>query len=275
MYIKDTLCWHRRYDLETHDIECIWIELSINKSRPILLGNIYRPPDTSFYLPEDFNEKLETMLERINCEEKETLLLGDMNCDFLKKTSNNPLKHVLSSQGFVQNVKDPTRVTKDSKTLIDVILSNCSQNLPKTIVIESGLSDHHMVGTVRKLNSLKLQPRLITCRNFKNYDREKFISDLKTAPWGKVYTENSVNKAYENFESTVKGIVDKHAPRIKKKVRGIHCPWRTPEISELIKTRDYHLGKEKKSNNNNNWYSYKKYRNKVTASSIRKSKAEI
>lgn len=119
-----------------------------------------------------------------------------MNCDFLKKASNNPLKHVLSSQGFVQNVKNPTRVTKDSKTLIDVILSNCPQNLPKTIVIESSLSDHHMVGTVRKLNSSKLQPRLITCRNFKHYDKEKFIGDLKNAPWGKVYTENSANKAY-------------------------------------------------------------------------------
>ena len=42
VFIKDTLCWHRRYGLETDDIECIWIELSINnKSRPILLGNIY------------------------------------------------------------------------------------------------------------------------------------------------------------------------------------------------------------------------------------------
>ena len=184
VYIKDTLCWHRRQDLETDDIECIWIELSFNnKSRPILLGNIYRPPDTSLFLPRDFDEKFETMLEKIDGEEKETLLLGDMNCDFLKKASNNLLKHVLSSQGFVQNVKNPTRVTKDSKTLIDVILSNRPQNLPETIVIESGLSDHHMVGTVRKLNSLKFQPRLITCRNFKHYDKEKFAGDLKNAPW--------------------------------------------------------------------------------------------
>ena len=85
VFIKDTLCWHRRHDLETDDIECIWIELSINKFRPILLGNIYRPPDTSLYLPRDFNDKFETMLEKINAEEKETLLLGDMNCDFLTR----------------------------------------------------------------------------------------------------------------------------------------------------------------------------------------------
>ena len=58
VYMKNTLSWHRRHDLETDDIECIWIELSINnKSRPILLGNIYRLPNTSLHLLGDFNEK--------------------------------------------------------------------------------------------------------------------------------------------------------------------------------------------------------------------------
>ena len=190
-----------------NDIEFIRIKLSMNKSRPILLGNIYRLPNTSLYLPGDFDDKLDIMLERINCEEKDTLLLGDLNCDILTNVSNNPLKHVPSSQGFVQNVKDPTRITKDSKSPIDIILSNCPQNLPKTIVVESGLSDHHMVGTVRKINSLKLQPRLITCRNFKHYDKEKFIGDLKNVPRGKVYAIDNVNETYKIFEFHVKGIL--------------------------------------------------------------------
>ena len=92
---------------------------------------------------------------------------------------------------------------------------------------------------------------MITCRNFKHYDKEKFIGNPKNAPWGKVYTEDSVNESYKNFETIVKDIVDKHAPRIQKKIRGIHCPWRTPEICELIKIRDYHLRKAKKSSNDN------------------------
>ena len=96
----------------------------MSKSRPIPLGNIYRPPSTSLFLQEDFNDKLETMLERVNCEEKEALLLGDMNCDFLSKVSNNPLKHVLSSQGFVQKVKGSTRITKDSSSRLT--LSYCT-----------------------------------------------------------------------------------------------------------------------------------------------------
>ena len=127
---------------------------------------------------------------------------------------------------------------------------------------------HANIASARIIVSLKLYqhpsiPLLI----------EKFIGNLKNAPWGKVYTEDSVKESYKNFETIVKDIVVKHAPRIQKKIRGTHCPFRTPEICELIKIRDYHLRKAKKSRNDNDWYNYKKYRKKVTAS-IRKSKAQ-
>ena len=59
---------------------------------------------------------------------------------------------------------------------------------------------------------------------------------------------------------------------VQKKVRGLSCPWRTPEILKLIKTRDYHLRKAKKSGNDNDWHLYRQHRNKVNAS-IKKSKA--
>ena len=58
-------------------------------------------------------------------------------------------------------------------------------------------------------------------------------------------------------------VFEKHAPETQKKVRGLHCPWRTPEIPKLIKARDYHLTKAKQCGNDNNWKLYREYRNKV------------
>ena len=78
-----------------------------------------------------------------------------------------------------------------------------------------------MLGTVRKIDSFKLQPCMITCKNIKHYIKEKFIGDLKNVPWGNVCAIDSVNEAYKIFDVYVKGIVDKHAPRIRKTVRGI------------------------------------------------------
>ena len=50
MYLSDDLKWKRRTDLETNEIECIWVEVDIFKSTSFLFGCIYRPPDPSSYL---------------------------------------------------------------------------------------------------------------------------------------------------------------------------------------------------------------------------------
>ena len=43
-------------------------------------------------------------------------------------------------------------------------------------------------------------------------------------------------------------ICDKHAPRRKKLVRGIRCPWLTREIKDLMNKRDFHLRKARRTN---------------------------
>ena len=129
-----------------------------------------------------------------------------------------------------------------------------------------------MIGTIRKMNSLKVKPRTITCRNYKNYNKEKLQQDLLNAPWEHVYKEQDAERAYNILESILVTVFDNIAPLIQKKVRGLRCPWRTPEILKLIRIRDYHLRKANQSGNDKNWRQYRQFRNKVN-SSIKKSKA--
>ena len=270
--MHESLTNHRRLDLEEDGIECIWTEVLVKNSKPILVGNLYRPPDSSDYLPEDFNDRFETMLSNVCCEDKETLLLGDFNCDYSKANKNQPLKSIIASFGLHQQVTTPTRIDETSQSMIDLVLTNMPHNICKTVVLESCLSDHHLIGAVRKLNSLRFSPRLITCRNYKNYEKESLNEDLREASWDQVLKSQDAEIAYNAFESILTKVFDKHAPVTQKKVRGLHCPWRTPEILKLIKSRDYHLTKAKKSGNDNDWKLYREYRNKVN-SCIRKSKA--
>ena len=84
--------------------------------------------------------------------------------------------------------------------------------------------------------------------------------------------EQNVNKAYDNFERIVTEAAENNATIIEKKIRDLRCPWSSPEITKLIKTRDYYLMYVKaKQSGNDYWYKYKRYRNDVT-SKIRKSK---
>ena len=144
----------------------------------MLVGNLYRPLDSSHFLPEDFNDKFESMLPKVCCEDKEALLLGDFNCDYGSQNNNRPLKQIISSYCFCQQVDSPTRLSQGSESMIDLVLSNMPQNICKTSVLQTFLSDHEMIGTIRKVNSLKLKSRTITCRNYKNYNKEKLQQDL-------------------------------------------------------------------------------------------------
>ena len=63
------------------DLECIWLEIRPSKSKSLLIGNIYRPPNSTVHCYEIFKENIENVLR----EEKEMYLMGEVNRDLLNK----------------------------------------------------------------------------------------------------------------------------------------------------------------------------------------------
>ena len=76
----------RRDDLEVDGVEGLWLELLHPKSRGILIGTFYRPPNSSRFNDKEFILKFETMLDTGTADVKEIILLGDFNYDFLRST---------------------------------------------------------------------------------------------------------------------------------------------------------------------------------------------
>ena len=98
-------------------------------------------------------------LSFLDKEGKEIILLGDTNCDFAKKstdqTPDNNTKHISSLYelfSFKQLIEEPTRVTLDTATIIDDIATTSPRNIIKSGVLEVSLSDHYMVYCIRKFN---------------------------------------------------------------------------------------------------------------------------
>ena len=77
----------------------------------------------------NFESILQDMLSTGVCEDKETILLGDLNVDYLRQQNNKEIKHIINVNGFKQIIKAPTRITKHSKILIDVIATTHEQNI--------------------------------------------------------------------------------------------------------------------------------------------------
>ena len=57
-------------------------------------------------------------------ENKETIIIGDVNSNYLDKKCDKRFKNILSLNAFIQLIDSPTRTTTHSETLIDKILSN-------------------------------------------------------------------------------------------------------------------------------------------------------
>ena len=141
VYVRIDLSVIRREDLEDPNLEGLWLEITLPKSRGFLLGLYYRPPDSSDYLDGDFMACFTDVAELASSEGKEILLVGDFNCDFSAKRLTSgckQLKSLFRTLSVTQLIDSPTRITKDTSTLLDLIATNCPQNISKSGVISSG-----------------------------------------------------------------------------------------------------------------------------------------
>ena len=94
VYVKENMSSDRRHDLEVEGIECRWLEINVRNSKSLLVGILYRPPDTSSYLNEDFEQSFDDMLGTAIAEEKETIIIGDLNCNYLKDADHKSIKRM-------------------------------------------------------------------------------------------------------------------------------------------------------------------------------------
>jgi exonuclease III len=86
--VSDNITWIRRNDLEDEAIECIWLEIILKHAKNVLIGIVYRPPDSSNHLCSNFNYAFSDMLLSVTTDGKEALLLGDCNINYLVKEDN-------------------------------------------------------------------------------------------------------------------------------------------------------------------------------------------
>jgi exonuclease III len=126
IYITNSINFTIRDDLTDDNLETITLEISKPKAKPFLINSWYKAPNTTL---EIFNA-FEDLITRMDSENKEIILLGDYNCDWSRLDSNsanaqtNKLAGIAQTFQFQQLISDPTRITANSKTLIDLAFTN-------------------------------------------------------------------------------------------------------------------------------------------------------
>ena len=275
VYIKEDTEYVRRHELENDEIELICLEFISTHKKPYFLCFLYRPPHSSKHLSKNFINIFRDLLSKMALENKETIIMGDINCNYFEdNTIDKPLKELLSLYGFNQLVETPTRITDTSETLIDLILTTKGENLCNIKVLPSSLSDHDVICFTRKTKKIKNPSETIKCRDYSNYDYRKLRNDMQQETFNTVYAEENPNTAWKNLKQILLLHFNKHSPFLNKKVKGIKSPWITREIKTEMNKRDKLQRKFRKSRSTNDFDEYKKQRNKVNVT-VRKAKCQF
>ena len=96
------------------------------------------------------------------------------------------------------------------------------------------MSDHHkMIVTVIKTTFMKANPRVITYRSYKHFDRVNFRKELKN----KLYSHTDNINKYQQFESVFLNVLEGHDPLKKKTVRANEAPYMSKALRKAIATR--------------------------------------
>ena len=104
VYINNSLIVKRLHDLEKHDVESIWLEIKIKKSKPIKVGFVYRNPNERA----GWIDRFSSMMDAASLDATEILMLGDFNINLLK-THTTWMKR-LTTYGLSQIIDRPTRL---------------------------------------------------------------------------------------------------------------------------------------------------------------------
>ena len=130
----------RRIDLETQEVECVWLELKTPKSPSLLIGYLYRNPAATFEWYDNFLD----MCEKVCARNADVLLMGDFNIDMLKP--HHAWECTITLLGLHQMVNSPTRVTATTSTLIDHVYTNKPTAVSHVKVGSLTVSDHFPIG---------------------------------------------------------------------------------------------------------------------------------
>ncbi|XP_045470615.1 uncharacterized protein LOC123677920 [Harmonia axyridis] len=221
-----------------------WFKEEVYRAKKCLKG-------TPFVLSEMLSTKNRDLFMKVRS------VVGSKNCWTLKE--------VLESLGLVQMIKQPTRITDKTATLIDYALVS-NVNLVKEVGTKHvpEVSDHELVFLSLKIGHEQKKISYKTTRNFKNFNYAQFDSDLRSIPWNTIYELDDVDSKIGFLSDSINALLDIHAPFQTFRITKTYAPWLTNSIKAMMKDRDEALSKFKKTKNLQHWKDYKQLRNLVT-----------
>lgn len=224
-------------NISNSNLEAQLLIIKKYNNKTTIIVNLYRSPSG---IQSEFLEHIQNLTQAFQGDNTQDIYLtGDVNVDHLSShpsETTSSLSTILKLYGLVQFIKEPTRVTATTKTILDVMYIKTSKSI-KPLVCKIALSDHYLISCTRYLDYHKPQFQCITGRTYKDYTYEKAESFYRRQRLDLIY-QIDVNLAWETILKYIYNSANSLCPFKKIRVHQDPSAWITSDIIEQLSDRD-------------------------------------
>lgn len=239
-------------------IEQLCLQLTINR-KTVVICVVYRNHDLDYKI---FIDEVEDTIANGLLITETVFVLGDVNINLFK--TDDPMTRMyngfIAQLGVVQLIREPTR----NDSLLDHILATDDGVVLQSGVLESDFSDHDVIFCTLNVKKSKPKSFFITGRNFKNFNKDSFYSDLLNSELESIYYTDDIDKKVEVLTTTLQNLFDAHAPVKKMKISRPPQPWISDNTKFLISLKHNARAKYRRTLAEGDWNYYKQLRNLTT-----------
>ena len=202
--------------------ECIAIELELRSQEKCVISSMYQPPNVNI---QSFQCCYNSLICEMNKLRLKAIIIGlDHNLDFLKSEShggtNQFIQHNLDFN-LIPTITRPTRVTRNSATLIDNILvsqSLCGRYTSGILVDD--ISDHMpTICVIRSLKGAGRDPVQVTSRDTRPRNMAALKRHLQSYDWQALLSTPDVNSAMSKLHETIQFEIDSCIPEVTRTLK--------------------------------------------------------
>ena len=251
---------------ELVDNEVVTVEVSLRSGKRCIISSMYRAPNT---IPQMFQSCYNSLICAMKKLKPYALIVGlDHNMDLLKASQHNSTNDFMQNNldmGLFPTITKPTRITKNSATLIDniIVSENLCGRYSANILIND-MSDH--MPTICVLKSMKVAKKdkqTITSRDTRPKNIAALRSHLCNYNWTELLNNDSLDANVDTMGQILQLELERCTP---VKTRAISHkilrrePWVTPNLKRCIeKNKRLYCSALKKASNSIEDKTYQEY----------------
>ena len=179
---------------------------------------------------------------------------------------DNQIRNCLAIFNLSNVIKEPTRISVNSSTLMDPIIvrDECQFPESRTITVDNCIRHHKATNVSMKTQTSLDESYVREVWYYKNANFDELNGKIRTFNWNDVITDSfSADEACNNFTEFYVDLCKSCNSRKKVGVRPSDRPWFTSKLRHNIRIRDRLRHKALKSNFESDIERFKAQRNKV------------